>query len=153
MAKNAQLSNQGLTSGNIDLGYRGTSINTKSMHCTECQVTCRVCGVQKTQSNLFKPRDSSIPSELDYMCGSPLLSPSNSLYKSVMASRSNITCESPVDLAYYRSGLLCLYCWGEGDVKQELLQRFKGLWDRKYSVFLAVSNGNTSQFSWLGDFC
>jgi hypothetical protein len=30
---------------------------------------------------------------------------------------------------------------------------FKGVSDRKYSVFLAVSNGNTSQFSWLGDFC
>jgi hypothetical protein len=27
------------------------------------------------------------------------------------------------------------------------------VWDRKYSVFLVVSNQNTPQFKWLGDLC
>jgi hypothetical protein len=38
-------------------------------------------------------------------------------------------------------------------VRTYSLHLIKGVWDRKYSVFLAVSNGNTSQFSWLGNFC
>lgn len=96
----------------------------------EC-IECRKPRVVYSKYRLTERQQYSIVcdlSELEYTCGSPILPPSNPLYKPVMA-RSTITCESPVELSYYRSGLghadLCSYCCGEGEVNQELLQKFK----------------------------
>lgn len=66
----------------------------------------------------------------EYSCGSPLLPPSNPVYKSVMC-RSSLSCESPVEIAYIRAGLgplnICCYCCSEskGQVEQELHKTVK----------------------------
>lgn len=55
-------------------------------------------------------------SEYDYTCGSMLLPPENPVFKNIM-TQTDITCQSPVELQYYSSGLgladLCAHCWFE----------------------------------------
>jgi hypothetical protein len=67
-------------------------------------------------------------SEYDFSCGAVLLPPSNPLHGKVM-TRSSLTCESPVELAYYSSGLgqtdLCCCCCNAGEVNQELKKSYK----------------------------
>jgi hypothetical protein len=120
--KECPTSNQGLPSENIDLGYIEEPQSTPSL-CTvqnvrsleEC-VECRKPNVIYSKYKLTERQQYSIVyglSELDYTCGSPLLSPSNPLYKSVMA-RSNITCKRPVELTYYRSGIGHAKLWRGG---------------------------------------
>lgn len=68
-------------------------------------------------------------SEYDYTCGSMLLPPENPMFKNIM-TRTDITCQSPVELQYYSSGLgladLCAHCgFNSGQVSTDLLKRYK----------------------------
>lgn len=99
------------------------------MFCTECKINHRICGMQETtksvcQVQINRRQPYSIAwglSELDCTCGLPLLLPSNPLHKIVLA-RSNITCESLIELFYYRNGLgyanLYSYCCGEDKTRK-----------------------------------
>jgi hypothetical protein len=99
---------------------------------TEC-IECRKPRVVYSYRKLTERLQYSLAvgiSEWEYSCGSPLLPPSNPLYTSVMC-RSSLTCETPVEIAYYRSGLgvpnICCYCCGESDDTnaRELCKKFK----------------------------
>lgn len=68
-------------------------------------------------------------SEYDYTCGGPLLPPSNAMYKNVMC-RTKISCNNPVEVQYYASGLgrldICSFCTSEHClVNSDLKKKFK----------------------------
>lgn len=68
-------------------------------------------------------------SEYDHTCGSMLLPPENPMFKNIM-TRTDITCQSPVELQYFSSGLgladLCPHCGlNLGQVSTYLLKRYK----------------------------
>ena len=68
-------------------------------------------------------------SEYDFTCGSAILPPSNDMFKTVMC-RTGITCETPIQLPYYSSGLgkalLCCYCASDdGEVDQNLKGQYQ----------------------------
>lgn len=68
-------------------------------------------------------------SECDYTCGSILLPPESPMFKNIM-TRTDITCQSPVELQFYSSGLgladLCAHrSLNSGQVNTDLLKRYK----------------------------
>lgn len=68
-------------------------------------------------------------SKYDYTCGSMLLPPENPMFKNIM-TRTDMTCQSPVELQYYSNGLgladLCAHCGlNSVQVSTDLLKRYK----------------------------
>ena len=71
----------------------------------------------------------TISDEYEYTCGSVLLPPSYPHYKTIMC-RTEISCETPIQLPFYRSGLgkpeLCCYSASEdGEVDQVLNKKYQ----------------------------
>lgn len=98
------------------------------VECVECRKPRVVYSHHKLTDRQITSVTISI-SEYEYTCGSPLLPPTNSMYKKVMC-RLNVNCNSHVELAYYGSGLgqldVCSVCGGpEADTNVELKKQYK----------------------------
>ena len=101
---------------------------TAIVECVECRKPRVVYSHHKLTDRQLMSFTISI-SDYEYTCGSPLLPPTNSMYKKVMC-RLNVTCNSHVELAYYGSGLgqldICSVCGGpEADTNIELKKQYK----------------------------
>lgn len=91
--------------------------------CTDCEKP-RVIYSRHKLTDRQQMSLSLAMSEYDYTCGSILLPPSNTMFKTVMC-RTGITCETPIQLPFYSSGLgkldLCCYCASDdGEYDQDL---------------------------------
>ena len=97
------------------------------------EVECRKPRVIYSRHRLTERQQTSVAvamSEFDYTYGSVLLPPENPMYNNKIMCRSELTCETPVDLQHYTSGLelidLCVHCATEtGEVNADLKKKFK----------------------------
>ena len=104
----------------------------QNSRCLVSCVECRKPRVIYLRHRLTERQQTSVAvamSEFDYTCGSVLLPPENPMYKKIMC-RSELTCETPVELQHYTSGLglidLCAHCATEtGEVNADLKKKFK----------------------------
>lgn len=98
--------------------------------CVECRKPRVIYSHHKLTERQLTSITISI-SEYEYTCGSPLLPPTNSLYKKVMC-RVNLNCNSHIELAYYGSGLgqldICSVCTEpEAETNIELKKQYKSV--------------------------
>ena len=94
--------------------------------CVECEKPRVVYSRHRLTHRQQMPLTLTISNEYEYTCGSVLLPPSNPHYKTIMC-RTEITCETPIQLPFYRSGLgkpeLCCYCASEDGVVDQVLNK------------------------------
>jgi len=96
--------------------------------CVECKkprvLYCKHKLTERQQIQLI-----CMVSENDYTCGSFVTEPGSSLHNKVHV-RLGLTCETPVELAFYRSSfartdMCCLCASADADINEELKKRFK----------------------------